>query len=254
MNPADLIVSGLAAKKQQQEAEEAQERQFTVDQFEKLAATMLKTNQELVKFLLKHEAKVEVKNFPTPQKIVDNTEKVVKAIKDIPTPELDNSEVVMAVRELIKQQETLNKLFATLDVKPEVKVEAPVVQVEAPNLKPLEQAIKDIPQPQAADMSGLEDSLKALAKEIKAVKKAVEDKPTPVAPVPQTDPLVKFAAADIEFGDVEYRGYLAADGDWYIRKYDKSGAVETVRYLFGKGSYSTNWTNRASLTYGYFGS
>lgn len=48
-----------------------------------------------------------------------------------------------------------------------------------------------------------------------------------------------------------YYGYLNKDSAWYILKEDSTGAY---RYVKGTSSFSTNWTNRASLTYDYFDS
>jgi len=46
-----------------------------------------------------------------------------------------------------------------------------------------------------------------------------------------------------------YYGYLNKTSAWYIIKEDSSGAY---RYAVGSSTFSTNWTNRASLTYDYF--
>ena len=48
----------------------------------------------------------------------------------------------------------------------------------------------------------------------------------------------------------EYYGFEAADGAWYILKIDTT--ANTYRYAKGNSSYSTNWTNRADLSYGYY--
>ncbi|MGB4965993.1 MAG: hypothetical protein WBO77_02710 [Microgenomates group bacterium] len=48
-----------------------------------------------------------------------------------------------------------------------------------------------------------------------------------------------------------YYGYVNKTGAWYIVKEDATGAY---RYVKGASSFSTNWTNRASLTYDYFDS
>jgi hypothetical protein len=52
-------------------------------------------------------------------------------------------------------------------------------------------------------------------------------------------------------GTTNYYGFLKPDGYWYIMKEVVSGAVTTFRYSKGTASYTTNWTNRAALTYGY---
>jgi len=48
-----------------------------------------------------------------------------------------------------------------------------------------------------------------------------------------------------------YYGFLKKNGYWYIMKEDSAGAY---RYSKGATAFSTNWTNRASLTYDYFNS
>lgn len=68
-----------------------------------------------------------------------------------------------------------------------------------------------------------------------------------------TDPqqvLKKYSLTDyVESVDPEYYGFLALDGSWYIQKFTASG---TIRYTKGDSDYTTNWTNRVSLTYDYF--
>jgi hypothetical protein len=69
-------------------------------------------------------------------------------------------------------------------------------------------------------------------------------------PIKTQDPLAGYHSTDIARGDPEYHGYLDKDGGWYIVKYSR--AAGTRRFARGSASYSTNWTNRASLTYSYF--
>lgn len=49
-----------------------------------------------------------------------------------------------------------------------------------------------------------------------------------------------------------YYGFVNADGAWYILKETVSAGADTYRYAAGSSDYTTNWTNRASLSYGYF--
>lgn len=44
-----------------------------------------------------------------------------------------------------------------------------------------------------------------------------------------------------------YVGYKKTAGDWYI--YRRTRATNLRQYATGVSSYSTNWTNRGSLTY-----
>lgn len=46
-----------------------------------------------------------------------------------------------------------------------------------------------------------------------------------------------------------YYGYVNKEGAWFIQKESSSGAY---RYTKGSSDFSTNWTNKASLTYDYF--
>lgn len=49
-------------------------------------------------------------------------------------------------------------------------------------------------------------------------------------------------------GSPNYYGFLKSNGNWYILK-EEAGAY---RYIFGTSGYTTNWTNRASLSYEYY--
>jgi len=61
--------------------------------------------------------------------------------------------------------------------------------------------------------------------------------------------LSRYYISDIDdASDPKYYGFLDKDGNWYILK-ETSG---TYRYEHGSANYTTNWTNRASLTYNYF--
>ena len=65
------------------------------------------------------------------------------------------------------------------------------------------------------------------------------------------DPTIMYKISDVDAAsDPKYNGFLQADGSWYIMK--ESTSAGTYRYAVGTTGYSTNWTNRASLTYGYF--
>ncbi len=61
----------------------------------------------------------------------------------------------------------------------------------------------------------------------------------------------RYQTSDIDnLSNPKYVGYLAANGVWYIQQEDTTSG--TFRYVAGASSYAINWTNRASLTYGYF--
>lgn len=50
-------------------------------------------------------------------------------------------------------------------------------------------------------------------------------------------------------GTPAYYGFVKSTGAWYIME---EGATGAYRYAKGSTSFSTNWTNRATLTYDYF--
>lgn len=65
------------------------------------------------------------------------------------------------------------------------------------------------------------------------------------------DPTAFYKISDIDSsGDPAYYGYVKADGGWYIMRYSESSGQ--ARYVKGSADYSTNWTNRASLSYSRF--
>ena len=49
-----------------------------------------------------------------------------------------------------------------------------------------------------------------------------------------------------------YYGFIDADGNWYILKETVAAGNNTYRYAKGASDYTTNWTNRATLTYDYY--
>ena len=77
-------------------------------------------------------------------------------------------------------------------------------------------------------------------------------------PITDDNPLPIFDKSDmlkeyvLSGGDDTNRiyGYINKKGAWYIQKYDSSNF--TYKYVKGASDFSTNWTNRASLTYDFF--
>lgn len=49
---------------------------------------------------------------------------------------------------------------------------------------------------------------------------------------------------------VTYWGFLNRFGDYYIM--EQNTAAGTWRYFYGRGSYTTAWSQRESLDYDYF--
>lgn len=73
-------------------------------------------------------------------------------------------------------------------------------------------------------------------------------------PITSTNPLSissssgGYSISDIDdSADPAYYGFLSADGSWYILR--ETSSTGAYRYAKGTTDYSTNWTNRATLTY-----
>jgi len=257
MTDEELLIQGLARKKQQEaelaDAEEATEKQFTIDQFKSVNEQMIKVSDLMIEFLKSYSPEVSVSNFPDSPEATDNTELIaaVKGLEESLKP-VDNSDIISGLKDLSKTVQKMPKtdkvevsnlselktklsgdlrdiLIAIrgLDVKPNVDVKAPIVKVEATDLKPV---------------------IKALG----AVQKAVDNKPVPGVSVTPTDPWVRYAIADIDIaGATQYFGYTNQQGGWYIRQYDT--VAGTFRIAVGNNAYATNFSGRAGLTYSYWG-
>ncbi len=75
--------------------------------------------------------------------------------------------------------------------------------------------------------------------------------PAPGALAFQGNPSERFKISDLDdSGSLQYYGYLDESGRWYIMRFDTS--TKELRYARGESDYGTGWTDRASLTYGYF--
>ena len=70
----------------------------------------------------------------------------------------------------------------------------------------------------------------------------------------QIDPAIKHPTDGYKINQLDdsspaYYGFTEKGGAWFIMKEDSSG---NYRYTKGSSGFSTNWTNRASLTYDYY--
>lgn len=69
------------------------------------------------------------------------------------------------------------------------------------------------------------------------------------------DPSEKYPTDGYNIAEIDdtgadtYYGYINKDGAWFVRKESSTGAY---RYSKGASDFTTNWTNRLSLTYDYF--
>lgn len=244
MQPSDFLAS-LDRHEQERAAQPDPQEEFAKAQFKSVVDAVMTANKELLKYM-KAQRTVSVDNLPESIKAADIAEvtKAVKGLEKALKPvKQDNSDVVAAIKGL-----QLNPTY-----KPEIKVaptpvtvKAPEVKVDAPDLSPITKAI-EANKPAPVDNA-------PLIKAIKDVSQQIIKKPTPVANTP-TDPLIYYLPADIDdASSVQYYGYTDNKGAWYVRQYDTSVAPKTIRFAFGQSAYTTNWTNRANLTYKVWGS
>lgn len=65
--------------------------------------------------------------------------------------------------------------------------------------------------------------------------------------------LHQYHVSDVDdAGTTKYYGFLRANGYWYILQENTTASPKTYRYAVGTLDYTTAWTGRAGLTYGYF--
>ena len=257
---AQSLLNAAERKRQddikREQAQELADKQAVAEQFGSIVKALGQATQVLIRFLQQHETKIS--NFPDSIKTPD-TDKVVKAVdklgKTLKPLEQDDSKVIKALNEvkqavkeiempvteavevtnlsemtssLAKDIKSLQKAVESLEMKPKITLPAPVVNVPK------------------VDTKGIINALEKVREE-------VEMKPVPGTTVVPTDPLIRFTPANMDdTTTVQYYSYIATDGEFYIRKVDKSGAYTTIRFYFGKGTsadHDSAWTNRASLTY-----
>jgi len=193
--------------------------------------------RELIPTLKAIPSAIKMPEAPEPTESVEVTN-----LKDLLTPLTDS---LTGVKSAIEAQK--------LD--PKVNVAAPNVKVAAPELGPLltqlgnvEKAVKaikfpTIPEPKPIDLSSVTEATNATTK-------AINDLTFPVASATPTDPFVRYLPADIDdVGTVQYFGFTDVQGHWYIQKFDTSTSPKTIRFTAGNSDYSTNFANRAGLTY-----
>jgi len=85
-----------------------------------------------------------------------------------------------------------------------------------------------------------------------ALVNAVFSKDTPLDGLSgRTSPTDRYRFTDYDdSGTVQYFGYTDENGGWYIMALDTGN--KEARYAKGDSGYTTAWTGRASLSYGYF--
>ena len=207
----------------------------------------------------------------------------LQAIKSKDDPELPDfsKPVVDAIEKL---QKAFDSAIKKVDVKPEVNVKAPIVNVDAPEVdlsgvekilnkdlpKAFGEAISKIPKVTIpkTNFKPLEEKLADMLEWLESIDTAVRMKPQPgTMKVTNPDgsniggggggsgyskPLDEYAL--VQYDDTsdptnyEYYAYMAADGDWTIKRTNMATNLNEYTAPVAT-SYATGWTNRASLTY-----
>lgn len=174
------------------------------------------------------------------------------------------------VAAIYKLESSLPKLIKT----PEVKVDAPNVQVAAPDLtefnrllrteipSAFQKAIKSIPKVELSqpDNGPLLKAWEGISEQLVSIENATRMKPLPGSiKVSNLSEIasgsgsseVDYSVNDIEEGTTSYYGKSNASGAFLVLKVtDTSVSYATVTNNGGVASYTDAWTNRATLTYG----
>lgn len=255
MNPQTFLQK-YEAHQEVLDAQPTREESFQTAQFTSMKKEITAASDALQAFLKRHESTVTVKNLSELK--IQDVVKAIKALEKALKPVADdNTDLISAIRGIDLKPTYSPKI--TVSPTP-VHVAAPTVNVPEFKLDKVIKAIADN-KPEKVDNSELIQLLRENLSAIKAVKKAVDTKPTPVANTP-TDPLIAYAPADIDDASgVQYFGYTQNSGNWYIRRFDTTASPKTLRFVFGQYDYSTKvgtiyptaWGTRASLTYTIWG-
>jgi len=288
-----------------------------VKQLQSLENTVLTAIASLVRFMDGKTTKTEVvnqlKSIATP-----DVEKVVKAVEKLDQSVLTNKidlkpledllkgvrrEVSLIPKEHAKQEKvesvkvsnlsevkldvsSLEKAIKALKLDPTIDVKAPVVSVDAPDLKPIQDVMLDLlkavraqkypefPKIPETDLSKVEKKLDESNKHLKKlVDKPVgggggggngtpytDDVGTPKnvvldnGAIPVTSGgIASYQVNDIEESTTSYFGFSTSAGEWMIKALtDTSVSYATVSNNGTVTSYTDAWTDRATLTYGRY--
>lgn len=167
-----------------------------------------------------------------------------------------------------KLEKALSASIKGIDVKPQIKVDAPAVNVNPPSVdlkgvekavsglsKSFKDAIKGIPKAPDTDFKPLLSAWEGISAQLTSLENTTRMKPQAPTTLKVTNPDGSNVGGGTVWGlnDKEdtgtyvYYGFSAADGSWKILR--KTIATNVFRYSTGASDYSTAWTNRASQSY-----
>ncbi len=222
----------------------------------------------------------------TMRQVLGETKKLPKTTPPIEKQRfIDYSSQMVALGNAVKAVEKAVKNQKTTIVPPKISLPKTNVNVEAPDLSPLnedlraiERAVKKIIIPEVTiDLTTLEKELKSQHKTLKDIRDVSgssggggapratpysnsEGIPTFVTLNPDgTIPISSGGQASYSVNDMddsaatEYYGFTTADATYQIRKVTDSGvSYATISNNSGTADYTTAWSNKTSLTYGRF--
>lgn len=174
----------------------------------------------------------------------------------------------------------LEKAIKAIEVKPNVTVDAPQVNVSPPSIdlkgvekavqglaKSFEQAVKLIPKIEIPETDNTEllQAWEGISEQLLSIETATRLKPQFPNTLKVTNPdgtnigggsgtlatLAEFNVNDIEESTTSYFGYTEPDGTWMIKELtDTSVSYATVTNNGAVTTYTDAWAGRAGLTFG----
>lgn len=248
-------------EEQRQALETYQQREDQLQALEDIA----KMTQEVVNILDDKSKDKSVDNLGV---LLTDIRESLSALKDKEAPETPDyaKPVVEAVSKLEK---ALSASIKGINFKPEIKVDAPAVNVSPPGVdlkgveravsglsKSFQDAIKQIPKTEIPeqDFSPLLEAWEGISEQLQSIDTASRMKPTFPTQLKVVNPDGTTIGGTVwglndkeDTGTYVYFGFSAADGSWKILR--KTIATNVFRYSTGASDYSTAWTNRASQSY-----
>lgn len=181
----------------------------------------------VVEFLKNYKPEVSVTNpqeLPDVQPIIDSVEKLLKEFSKQKTdfakaveslnksigsfPKIPSKIELSDPKDYTENFKELNETLGKIDIKPD----PPIVNVEAPDLKPIKEAVEKSKTPLQLDLS-------------------------------------TYHAQDLDEMEegIQYVGFTNPDGYWYILK--NNIGENTMRYKFGKKDYADAWRYASTFRY-----
>jgi hypothetical protein len=232
----EVVIDGITYVNDEKVKEIEKSKNIEVAKSIESASMMINKTQDLIK-------KIPTE-YPKSKDYSSSLTSIVKKLSEVKSKIVNNDDVVKSIKEL-------GSLIKEINKKPEVKKSDKVEEL-------LNSIFKELKKPKGKNKKTQEVEL--TKKQLKLLMpyptssvdaKIVNEKDGRVNPaiLENQDPTSRYQPSDLdEGGATDYYGFLDVDGKWYIM----SKTTTAIRYTKGSKAYTTNWTNRASLTYDYF--